>query len=238
MNPQKLEHFKKRLLDEKKEVMETLERMEEHHGTHASLREYTEELSAYDNHPADLGTEMFMVEMQNNLENNEKYRVREIERALEKMDNGTYGECDICGSHIDEDRLEIMPEAHICIACADKKLPMDAFNADRGRPVEEELLYPPFERTNMDGEDYTGFDGEDSYQAVAKYNQVKNDPSEEGINMMGVYDVHPVGTVEETDEITELEYYNQLYTGDMDRKFHSNASIKLEDVKKSYKERD
>lgn len=230
LNPKKLEHFRKLLLDEKKAVMDTLDRMEDHHGTHASIREYTEELSAYDNHPADLGTEMFMVEMQANLEDNEKYRIREIDRALDKMEEGTYGACDSCGTQIDEDRLEIMPEAHICIECAEKKLPIEAFNADRGRPVEEEVLLSDFERSNLDGKDYTGFDGEDAYQAVARFNEVKNDPSYTGMDHLGVFDIHPVGTVEAVDEITNEEYKAQLYTNRADRKDASTARIKKEDL--------
>jgi hypothetical protein len=35
--------------------------------------------------------------------------------------------------------------------------------------VEEYLLYPPFKRSFMDGSDYTGYDGEDAWQEVARY---------------------------------------------------------------------
>ncbi len=231
MNPRKLDHYKKLLLDEKKEVLETLERMENHHGTHASIREYTEELSAYDNHPADLGTEMFLVGMQANLENHHRYRITEIDRALQKIEEGSYGECDTCGVEIPFERLEIIPEANICMECAEEKLPLEAMlNDDRARPVEEQVLFPDFERHNMDGKDYTGFDGEDAYQAVAKYNEVKNDPSYTGGDHLGVFDIHPEGTVEEVDEITVEEYVAQLYTDEVDRKLSSTARIKKKDL--------
>jgi DnaK suppressor protein len=39
----------------------------------------------------------------------------DVERALARIDNGTYGECEICGSPIGEVRLEIMPAARHCI---------------------------------------------------------------------------------------------------------------------------
>ncbi len=42
----------------------------------------------------------------------------EVARALEKLDQGTYGICDICGSGIPEGRLEIHPWAIRCVACA------------------------------------------------------------------------------------------------------------------------
>ena len=42
----------------------------------------------------------------------------EIERALVKLDEGTYGECDSCGAVIPEGRLEIHPWAVLCVPCA------------------------------------------------------------------------------------------------------------------------
>ncbi|MCZ7526026.1 MAG: TraR/DksA C4-type zinc finger protein [Acidimicrobiia bacterium] len=45
----------------------------------------------------------------------------EIERALAKFDAGTYGRCDSCGEEIATARLEAMPAARYCIACASKR---------------------------------------------------------------------------------------------------------------------
>lgn len=42
----------------------------------------------------------------------------EIERALEKLDDGTYGFCDSCGGAIPQGRLEIHPWAVLCVPCA------------------------------------------------------------------------------------------------------------------------
>lgn len=42
----------------------------------------------------------------------------EVARALAKLDEGTYGVCDSCGSQIPEGRLEIHPWAVLCVACA------------------------------------------------------------------------------------------------------------------------
>ena len=41
----------------------------------------------------------------------------EVERALRKMDRGTYGMCERCGEPIGDDRLEAIPEARLCIRC-------------------------------------------------------------------------------------------------------------------------
>ncbi|MEY2515870.1 MAG: DnaK suppressor protein [bacterium] len=40
------------------------------------------------------------------------------ERALKKLDEGTYGACDACGAAIDPARLEAMPDSVLCLACA------------------------------------------------------------------------------------------------------------------------
>jgi RNA polymerase-binding transcription factor DksA len=44
----------------------------------------------------------------------------EIEAALEKLEAGTYGQCEDCGQAIAPARLEAMPSARLCIACASK----------------------------------------------------------------------------------------------------------------------
>jgi DnaK suppressor protein len=40
-----------------------------------------------------------------------------VQRALEKVDDGTYGICDVCGKPIDPRRLRAMPEATVCVTC-------------------------------------------------------------------------------------------------------------------------
>jgi DnaK suppressor protein len=44
----------------------------------------------------------------------------EIEHALHKLDDGTYGLCDICGKPISPDRLEALPQASHCVDCRAK----------------------------------------------------------------------------------------------------------------------
>jgi DnaK suppressor protein len=45
----------------------------------------------------------------------------DIETALEKFDEGTYGRCEICGSEIAAARLEAVPTARLCITCASNR---------------------------------------------------------------------------------------------------------------------
>lgn len=48
-------------------------------------------------------------------------RLHEVEAALEKIEDGTYGVCESCGQRIGEARLEAMPTASHCIECASRR---------------------------------------------------------------------------------------------------------------------
>jgi len=48
-------------------------------------------------------------------------RLADINRALEKIANGTYGQCENCAGAIDVRRLEVMPEARTCLDCEKKR---------------------------------------------------------------------------------------------------------------------
>lgn len=45
---------------------------------------------------------------------------REVERAIEKLDEGSYGRCDRCGGAIGSDRLEARPWTVLCVDCASR----------------------------------------------------------------------------------------------------------------------
>ncbi|MFC2047175.1 TraR/DksA family transcriptional regulator [Chloroflexota bacterium] len=45
----------------------------------------------------------------------------EIEHALHKFDEGTYGLCDVCGQPIEPARLEALPQANLCLSCKAKQ---------------------------------------------------------------------------------------------------------------------
>jgi DnaK suppressor protein len=47
-------------------------------------------------------------------------QLREVERALNKIDQGTYGMCDRCGEPIGQERLEALPYSTLCVNCKQK----------------------------------------------------------------------------------------------------------------------
>ena len=48
-------------------------------------------------------------------------QLAEIERALAKLENGTYGLCDSCGKPIPPARLEAIPQANLCLECKTRR---------------------------------------------------------------------------------------------------------------------
>jgi len=204
-----LGHFKDRLLEEKQEVMNGIE-SEEENGAHSSLKDYYSELSSYDNHPADIGSETFEMEMRFNLEESEKRHLVEINDALGKIEDGTYGVCETCGKYINKERLEVIPYTLQCTHCSKETEHMSLEEKIHTRPVEEEVLDSPFGRTFNDDSKFNCFDGEDSWQAVARYN--KTDKQKMALDWYdnNMYDKNISGKVEDVDDISNEYYESQV----------------------------
>ncbi|MFC7725313.1 TraR/DksA family transcriptional regulator [Nocardioides sp. GCM10028917] len=50
-----------------------------------------------------------------------RHHVAEVDAALDRVDAGTYGVCEVCGRDIGAPRLEALPAARVCIGCASKR---------------------------------------------------------------------------------------------------------------------
>jgi RNA polymerase-binding transcription factor DksA len=84
-------------------------------GEGVSERDALSELSLADQHPADVGTEMFEREKDASILERVEAEIADVERALKRLDDGTYGRCEACGREIAKARLEIKPEARFCV---------------------------------------------------------------------------------------------------------------------------
>jgi RNA polymerase-binding transcription factor DksA len=78
--------------------------------------ESTGELSSYDQHQADMGTETFEREKDLSILEQVEAELADVEHALRRLDDGTYGTCEVDGEPIPDDRLEAMPAARLCLA--------------------------------------------------------------------------------------------------------------------------
>jgi DnaK suppressor protein len=111
-----LEHFRARLEEEMGILSKALGRLEKS-VLQRSQREASGDLSAYSIHMADLGTDAMEREKDLLLASAEGRAALQIRDALVKIDDGTYGECEICGKPIGDKRLEMIPYAPLCTRC-------------------------------------------------------------------------------------------------------------------------
>ena len=69
-------------------------------------------------HTADLGTDNFEQEMSVSLLENQDQILTDIAAAMRRLENGTYGQCELCGKEIPKERLRAAPHTPYCIDCA------------------------------------------------------------------------------------------------------------------------
>jgi RNA polymerase-binding transcription factor DksA len=76
--------------------------------------EASSEQGDYDQHPADMASETFERAKDLSILIGMEAKIADVERALERLDAGTYGICEACGQPIGEPRLEAWPAARFC----------------------------------------------------------------------------------------------------------------------------
>lgn len=86
-------------------------------------------------HLGDLGTDAYTQELNATLLENEDFIRREVNDAIDRIDRGTFGACENCGTAIPEGRLDILPYARYCVACAEKLESGVEVNLNAGRPA-------------------------------------------------------------------------------------------------------
>lgn len=108
MDSKKLEEFKKRLLEERMDLMADLHKV--------TNGEKTKERSGSMD-PADMADSSYSADRSLAWTEKIHRRVREIDESLERMKEGTYGICQVCGEEIPIGRLEVRPKAKYCAQC-------------------------------------------------------------------------------------------------------------------------
>jgi RNA polymerase-binding transcription factor len=104
------------LLEERDELRSQLTTIEE--DTFSETQTDMSGDSGVDDESADAGTTTFEREKELSIENNVRDLLQKIERALARIDEGTYGTCDFCGKPIEKARVKALPYVDMCIADA------------------------------------------------------------------------------------------------------------------------
>ena len=73
------------------------------------------------NDQADVGSTTLERDHELQLANNARNMLNQIERALSRIDDGTYGVCESCGKAIGKGRLQAFPRATLCVSCKERE---------------------------------------------------------------------------------------------------------------------
>ncbi|MGP4067373.1 TraR/DksA C4-type zinc finger protein [Halobacillus sp. B29] len=122
------------------------------------------ELSQYDNHPADSGSELYEREKDIALLGHLKEELSDIEYSLNQMKAGKYGICEKTGKPIPNERLDAFPTARtVSQASTNQEMSKD-------RPVEEKVLEDLEANYGRDADD-PEYNEQNAYEQVASFNQ-------------------------------------------------------------------
>ena len=126
---------RQRLADERARLDGVKSTFDEEGLTEQSENDSVGELSSYDQHQADMGTETFEREKDLSILEQVEAELADVEHALRRLDDGTYGTCEVCGKPIPDERLEAMPATRLCVehqAQAEREVRFSGERADVG----------------------------------------------------------------------------------------------------------
>lgn len=113
LSQKEVEKFHKRLLELKNQMTTLVKGSTE-------LVRTADESKGYSQHQADEGTDDFNRIINLEVSSKEFSILKQIDRALEKIEDGTYGQCDITGDDIPVKRLEAIPYACMTVQAQEK----------------------------------------------------------------------------------------------------------------------
>ena len=116
MRKAQMKKFKKLLLAAKEKLEAEIQQLQRDN-LNRSQRDSSGDLSGYSYHMADVGTDTFGREVELTIASAGSETMKLIDEALERIEDGTYGKCQMCGCQVDMKRLEAVPYAHLCISC-------------------------------------------------------------------------------------------------------------------------
>lgn len=117
----KLEKFKKDILKKMGAVSEDIETIKEGIGNASNKQGGVTPDSIFSVHMADAGTDSHEQEKSFMLMNRESDYFKNLEVALERIEEGTFGVCKLCDSLIPEERMMEVPNATKCVQCKEKE---------------------------------------------------------------------------------------------------------------------
>ena len=116
MKAEEVAQFKKLLLSLRERLVGKVDFMQEE-ALKKSRQDASGDLSNVPIHMADVGTDNYERDIMIELIQNGEEGVRNIDTALEKIEEGAFGVCELCAKKINKERLKAVPYAKLCIDC-------------------------------------------------------------------------------------------------------------------------
>lgn len=104
-----------RLESERDRLVSLRDRGEETAGLYEEQSEASGDLADYDQHPGDVGTETFERTKELAVQEQLDAELADVEAALGRIEDGSYGRCEVCGTKIAPERLEALPATRYCL---------------------------------------------------------------------------------------------------------------------------
>lgn len=112
MNSAQVEKFRKRLLEKRRELLKGVQ-----NSSSSSMETGSDGIQDIADQASSAYTKEFLL----SVGDEERRVLKQIEIALQKIKEGSYGKCDVCKSPISLKRLEAIPFAQLCIDCKEKE---------------------------------------------------------------------------------------------------------------------
>ena len=115
LSKDQIKQLRQLLITERAKVAEEIKSIARDAST--SPRDASGDLSAYTVHMADMAADTYDRELSMNIASSEQQMLYEIDDALKRLDDGSYGQCQQCNQPIAMSRLKAVPYASLCIEC-------------------------------------------------------------------------------------------------------------------------
>jgi DnaK suppressor protein len=120
LTKKELNDFKKLIIKSKDKALDEIKHISED-TLKKSQKDAAGDISGYTYHMADVASDSYDREFSLGLASNERESLYELDDALKKIEDGTFGTCEECKSPISKTRLKAVPFAKLCVKCQERK---------------------------------------------------------------------------------------------------------------------
>ncbi|MCX5710121.1 MAG: TraR/DksA family transcriptional regulator [Candidatus Omnitrophica bacterium] len=120
LSKKELGEFKKLVLKKKEEILDDIKHISDD-TLKKSQKEASGDISGYTYHMADVATDSYDREFSLGLASNERKFIYELDDALKRIEEGTFGVCEDCKALIAKNRLKAVPHTRLCVKCQEKR---------------------------------------------------------------------------------------------------------------------